>query len=120
MIVEYASACLLNVVEFSFVLDDYPEEFAWQVIDANTSELIAGVTQFGVYADVDSFSESACLPSGDYLLVLFDAFGDGFCCDFGTGSADINLVTCDDTSNVVPTISEDFNSPQLVVPFTID
>lgn len=117
--VAFSSACTLNEVEFSFVLDDFPEEFAWQVLDANTQELLLGVSAFGEFEDVTSFSETACLPSGDYFLVLFDQFGDGFCCAYGNGSADIKLTSCEGSSDVIPTISSDFNSAQLVVPFTL-
>jgi len=119
IIVSYSSACTENEVEFSFNLDDFPEEFAYQVLDATTQELIIGVLEFEEFEDVEAFSETVCLPDGDYLLVLFDSFGDGFCCDFGNGSADIILKSCDGDSNVVPTIGPEFGGQQLVVPFTL-
>lgn len=117
--VNYSSACTLNEVEFSFVFDDYPGEFAWQVLDATTQEFVLGVSAFGEYADLESYSETACLPSGDYLLVLFDAFGDGFCCSYGNGSADITLTSCEGNSDVIPTITSEFGGQQLVVPFSL-
>lgn len=119
IVVGFSSACTLNEVEFSFSLDDFPEEFAYQVLDATTQELLLGETAFGEFEGVESFSETACLPSGDYLLVLFDAFGDGFCCDFGQGSADITLKACEGDSAVIPTISSEFDAGQLIVPFTL-
>jgi len=124
--IEYASACALNEVTFDFVLDDYPEEFSY--IITNSDNLIVGGEEnvdadgapvFGNFAEVDSFSDTFCFPNGDYTLILIDAFGDGFCCDFGNGSATIISNSCSG-DEVLEEITSDFNVQILQVPFSLN
>lgn len=116
--VAFSSACTLNEVIFDFVFDDYPEEFVWQLYDAG-GNFLAGDSAFGNYADLDSFTTTLCLEDGDYILRLLDGYGDGFCCAFGNGSADIILASCEGQTNLVDTITEEFGGQELLVPFTL-
>lgn len=124
--IEYTSACALNEVTFDFVLDDFPGEFAYVII--NSDGLIVGGEEnvdadgapvFGNFAEVESFSETFCFPNGDYTLILIDAFGDGFCCDFGNGSATIISNSCSG-DEVLEEITSEFDGQQLQVPFSLN
>ena len=114
----FASACVLNEVNLDLAFDSYPGETAWQIYTA-AGAFVTGDTAFGNYAGQSSFSTTLCLESGDYLLRLLDSFGDGFCCAYGNGSADLTNVACDGNSPVIPTISSEFTGGELIVPFTL-
>lgn len=116
--VSYASACVLNEIEFNFVLDNFPEEFDWQLLNAQ-DEIIAGDNGFGFYADTDGFVETLCLPSGDYTLVLRDSFGDGFCCANGNGSLTVNSIECSGNEEILEVTSE-FDGAELTLPLLIE
>ena len=61
-------------------LDDYPGETSWDIQD-NSGNIIAsgsGYTGGTVSADV-------CVAAGCYEFTLYDEYGDGICCNFGTG-----------------------------------
>ena len=102
--INFSSACTLNEVNFNFIFDNYPEETAWQLYDADTGAFIDGDTGFGNYAGQDNLSVTLCIPSGNYDFVVFDQFGDGICCAYGNGAIDGTLVSCDGNSSLFDTI----------------
>ena len=60
--------------------DNYPGETSFDVQDGDGTVLAAS----GLYAlGLNEFE--ICLPAGDYTFTIYDAFGDGICCDWGTG-----------------------------------
>jgi lysyl endopeptidase len=74
--------------------DNFGSETSWIVRD-NTSG--ATVLEGGGYPDVtggQNTIESLCLYDGCFTFVLKDAFGDGYCCNFGAGS----MLLTDDNS----------------------
>ena len=91
----FSSACTLNEVKFDFIFDNYPEETAWQLFDADSGDFIDGDTGFGNYDDLETFSVTLCIPDGNYDFVVFDQFQDGICCAYGNGSINGNLIACD-------------------------
>lgn len=69
-------------------LDDYASETTWYILDENYNDLYQG----GPYQDGKSgqvISKKIDLSSGCYELELQDSYGDGICCDYGNGSAEI-------------------------------
>ena len=69
-------------VELEFQTDNYGEESTWEIFPVGSDESIA---QGGPLPDSTYTSQMIPLPSGEYNLVVSDAFGDGICCDFGEG-----------------------------------
>ena len=116
--INFSSACVLNQVGFDFVFDQYPGEFAWQLYDG-TNTFIAGDTGYGNYAGLTNFSTDLCLANGNYTLVLFDSYGDGFCCAYGNGSAEISLTDCQTGVTSLGSISSQFSGSQFVYQFTL-
>ncbi|MCD2260065.1 hypothetical protein [Psychroserpens luteolus] len=104
--ISFSSACTLNEVKFDFVFDNYPEETAWQLYDADSGDFIDGDTGFGNYDDLETFSVTLCIPDGNYDFVVFDQFGDGICCAYGNGSINGNLIACDGNSSLFDQIDE--------------
>ncbi len=69
-------------------LDDYVSQMTWFIFDENYSTIYSG----GPYQDGQAgkvITESIDLVASCYELELQDAYGDGICCDYGDGSAEI-------------------------------
>ncbi len=115
--ISFASACVLNEINLDLTFDGYPGETAWQIFTSGGT-FVTGDTAFGNYAGQTSFSTTLCLDDGDYLLRLLDSFGDGWCCNYGAGSAVIENVACDGNSNVL-TVGDSFTGGEIIVPFSL-
>ncbi len=63
--------------------DDYSEEISWQVYDVFSNEIVGS----GSLAEgITAFSENVCVDySSCFSLLIFDLFGDGLCCQWGSG-----------------------------------
>jgi hypothetical protein len=71
-----------NDILVDIIPDDYPEETSWEITDqADGSVVVSGTTG----------QVNVNLPDGCYTFIIFDTFGDGICCDYGSGSYS---VTC--------------------------
>ncbi len=85
--VEVVEQCLLNSANLSITFDDYPAETYWAIFSAaDTSTPLYSGGLNGAYEGEASANIKFCLEDGDYLLVFFDTYGDGFCCSYGEGS----------------------------------
>lgn len=71
-------------VTLTIVLDNYPEETSWQIRDG-ASVLASGGT-YGSQPDGSTVTEVISLATGCYDFVINDAYGDGICCTYGSGS----------------------------------
>ena len=73
-----------TTLTLQITLDNYPEETAWSIDDANGIEIIAG----GTYASEtpgSTITESICIAYGCYTFNITDVYGDGICCVYGNG-----------------------------------
>ncbi|TNF26433.1 MAG: hypothetical protein EP314_05790, partial [Bacteroidetes bacterium] len=95
-----------NGVTLTIVLDNYPEETSWQILDGSTV-LAAGGT-YGSQPDGSTVIENICLPDGCFDFVINDAYGDGICCAYGNGS----YVLRDDSDNSILASGGQFGSSQ--------
>ena len=80
---EAGSGC--TDVTLSIILDNYPEETDWEITDAN-GNIVASGGPYGSQPDGSTVVETACLSSGCYDFTIFDAYGDGICCGYGSGA----------------------------------
>ena len=71
-------------VTLTIVLDNYPEETSWQILDGST--VLASGGTYGSQPDGSTVTEVISLPTGCYNFVINDAYGDGICCSYGNGS----------------------------------
>lgn len=73
-----------NNIEVSVTTDDYGSETSWELIDdATTTVVLSG----SGYADISqTHTSSACLGNGCYTFKIYDAYGDGMCSTYGSGS----------------------------------
>ena len=64
--------------------DNYPEETSWTVTSGGST--VASASYSTANADGSSVTETFTLTSGDYEFTINDAYGDGICCSYGSGS----------------------------------
>ncbi len=69
----------------TIVMDNYPEDVSWEIIDANAVVIESG-GNYGGLASGSTVIENFCLETGCYDLEMYDSFGDGLCCNQGNGS----------------------------------
>ena len=68
----------------NFQFDHYPGEITWEVFNMDGESVFMGGPYD--YLTPNSYLEiSKCLPYGCYTLKIWDAYGDGICCDHGDG-----------------------------------
>ena len=77
-----------GVYTLRLTLDDYGSETTWYILDEDFNEIHEG----GPYQDGRAgqvITREFELTSGCYELELQDSYGDGICCDYGDGFAEI-------------------------------
>jgi len=81
-------SCILDGLPFSLsiLLDNFPGETTWALTDSSGATLASGGPYSGPGTSV---TENFCAPEGCYTLTMFDSFGDGICCAFGSGNYEL-------------------------------
>jgi hypothetical protein len=82
------NGCEGQEVELSITVDIYGIETTWEVRDEAGELLHEG----GPYPNTSNgtvVNERFCLPEGCYEFTIFDAYGDGICCGYGTGNYEL-------------------------------
>jgi len=105
--------CFDNPVLLTIVLDQYPGETSWNILDADGGIVFNGGTYSGE-PDYSTYTVPMCLTTGCYTLNFFDSYGDGICCSYGEGS----YVLSDSNGNALVTGGE-FDSEE-TTPFCIE
>ena len=84
-----------SLVTLDLVTDNYASETTWEFTDSSGNI----VAQGGGYTNNNTSSSEIEIPSADecYTFTINDAYGDGICCQYGTGSYSIT----DDSGNVI-------------------
>ncbi len=84
-----------SLVTLDLVTDDYGSETTWEFTDSSGNIIANG----GGYSNNNTSSSEIEIPSADecYTFTINDSYGDGICCQYGTGSYSIT----DDSGNVI-------------------
>ena len=78
--------CVTGDVYLSITFDNYPEETAWTLKDASGTT-IESASYSSSNADGSTVNVTFdALAAGDYTFTITDAYGDGICCSYGSGS----------------------------------
>lgn len=93
--ISYAPLCPYNELSLKLTFDQYPAETGWRLYDEGLTTVLAqggisGNTIVG-FPGQTSLTQILCLEDGNYNLVLFDSYGDGFCCAYGAGSYSLSV-----------------------------
>ena len=76
-----------TTVTLQLNLDRYGNETTWQIVQGTAVVASGGpYTQQASNGVYPQSPISVCVPDGCYELKVSDAFGDGICCSFGSGS----------------------------------
>ncbi len=76
-------SCVLNSVTLTLNHDNYAGETSWDIIDAAGNIVSSGASTAALNG-LTTY-EQLCLPTGCYTLNVYDSWGDGMCCAYGTG-----------------------------------
>jgi len=68
----------------TLTFDNYPEETSWQILDG--AAVVASGGTYASQADGSTLVVNVALTTGCYDFVINDAYGDGICCSYGSGS----------------------------------
>ncbi len=77
---------LPNPVTVTVVLDNYPQETSWSMVNDLTGAVAATGGPYLGHEDGSTETATFCLEQGCYTFTIADSYGDGICCDQGTGS----------------------------------
>ena len=76
-----------KIIDLYFLLDEYPGEFHWSVIDKCNGDAIVDFVEDGHYRGSGlHYHEEVCVPPGRYQLIIYDTAADGLCCYYGMGA----------------------------------
>jgi trypsin len=79
-----------NEVVIEVKYDDYPSETGWTLRDSAGSFIVGQST--GSFSTAgDTVSKTAFVAEGAYTFELTDTFGDGICCQYGSGEFKITV-----------------------------
>ena len=78
--------CVCHYVTLELTTDNWPSETSWQITDPD-SNVIASASE-GTYTSSGATStEALCMATpGVHTFTIFDSYGDGICCTYGSGS----------------------------------
>ena len=75
-------------VVVNILTDNYPGETTWQITDGGGAVVASG----GPYGSTGTlFSSTECLVDGCYDFTIFDSYGDGICCAYGSGNYSVTV-----------------------------
>jgi len=72
-------------IDITATLDQYAGDTRWEFIPDGQSDPVASF-QYEDALQYDTTTESVCLEEGTYNFIIYDAYGDGMCCNWGEGS----------------------------------
>lgn len=80
------SPCPCNVgpLTLDITFDDYPTETSWDVRNSQNQVVVSSPIYDGQTPSM--VTETIDLTPGDYTFNMYDAFGDGLCCEYGQGA----------------------------------
>jgi hypothetical protein len=78
-----------DTVRVEILTDNYPGETSWQLTDATSAVVLSGS---GYTASGTTFSSEVCVDDWTSLsFTINDAYGDGICCAYGSGSYTVTV-----------------------------
>jgi hypothetical protein len=72
----------------TITFDNYPEETSWEILDGAT--VVASGGTYGSEPDGSTKVINVTVADGCYDFVIYDSYGDGICCSYGSGSYNLS------------------------------
>ncbi len=80
------TTCYTGDISLSITFDNYPEETAW-TLKNSSGTTVASASYSNANPDGSTINETFTgLVVDDYTFTITDAYGDGICCSYGSGS----------------------------------
>ncbi len=79
------TGCTTNALNLSITFDNYPEETSW-TLRTSAGATVASGGPYGSQPDGSTLNIPLCVPNDCYVFTMFDSYGDGMCCSYGSGS----------------------------------
>lgn len=76
-------------VTVSITLDNYPGETTWDIKDGS-GNVIASGGPYGSSPNGSTVSSQVCLVDACFDFTIYDSYGDGICCAYGSGSYSVS------------------------------
>ncbi|MFH2142732.1 MAG: PKD domain-containing protein, partial [Bacteroidota bacterium] len=87
----YVNVTVCQTVQVDITTDNYGGETTWDIVnDADPGTILFSG---GPYDANTNYIETFCLEEGCYTWTIYDAYGDGICCAYGTGSFSVDNLT---------------------------
>ncbi len=74
-------------VSISLLTDRYASETSWQLLTSESELVLEG----SGYANKTRYEDTDCLNDGTYTFIIDDTYGDGICCNYGSGEYAIEV-----------------------------
>jgi len=79
-----------SFVKVTVVTDDYPDETSWKIKKVSDATVVASRALFP--APFTTYEDLVWLPPSEYEFIIYDSWGDGLCCEHGSGSYQVTDV----------------------------
>ena len=78
------SFCLneCHKITVELTTDNWPSETSWDIVGQSMGMVASG----SGYSTGTFNEETPCLPEDEYTFTIYDSYGDGMCCSYGSGS----------------------------------
>jgi hypothetical protein len=77
-----SSSSCIHSFQLDLWTDRYAAETSWDLRDSSGSVVVAGSD----YDNESFYTENECIDDGEYTFTIYDSYGDGVCCGYGSGS----------------------------------
>lgn len=74
-----------NQIQVQLHFDNYPEETSWAILD-QSGDVVKNGGPYEFQPINSTLIIEECLPAGCFDFIIYDAYGDGMCCESGNGS----------------------------------
>lgn len=77
--------CEANEITITLTTDNYGSETSWTLTDSDGTTIASGSN----LSSATTYTVNECLADGCYTFTINDSYGDGICCNYGSGSYSI-------------------------------
>lgn len=91
----YGESFLFNVapptVDLSIVFDNFPGDISWDVTESEGATVVASGDNYDTSFANTTLDVALALGGGDYIFNMYDSYGDGLCCNEGSGGYSLSI-----------------------------
>ena len=70
--------------------DRYPGETSWTLTNDCTKGAVDSVARGSLSSSGTRYTKNYCVPPASYIFTINDSYGDGVCCNYGSGSYSVS------------------------------